>query len=518
MYGSIDGLSSSLPTTIGDGGGAGGSSLAAMTASAIAPQHPLGGSFDDSFLISSRERCSSGSDKERIGLGVLTGVGGKSSTGLRDRSYTDESVIYPAMTEEQRNLRIDMMADEFGEMYLQTKNKGTGRHRKKIASRAKGGIFRSRKSKRRIYSCCLGSEIDTGRLQEHLNAVAMDPHSPARHKWKTKLYTDTLHLYREMPLDSFPSPGTPSAFAYPTTPTSVSSSVTTHSPPHALDTMNTIDGASNIASASHASLSGTAANFDHGDGVVRREIHDLSVKFYDPHVSEVFVFEFGAVVCWGFWRGEERDLLDRIADFVTQERIAQAAVLDNEDDVAFIVTPSSPLLSPGEQTPDISISSDVLQLSDITTTEQRLAISFAMGQSCVLAVFESQIEMKIPKYNALPLTLSRFGKVSMTCAMVGQMIGELFVIKHDLNLHTDILDTPDFFWEQEKYMKEYDLAWNYLEMTSRVDVLNKRMDMIKDLLDMLQRQVEHNELMRLDWMIIWLIIIFCSLEVGALLM
>jgi uncharacterized Rmd1/YagE family protein len=44
------------------------------------------------------------------------------------------------------------------------------------------------------------------------------------------------------------------------------------------------------------------------------------------------------------------------------------------------------------------------------------------------------------------------------------------------------------------------------------------MDMIKDLLDMLQRQVEHNELMRLDWMIIWLIIIFCSLEVGALLM
>jgi uncharacterized Rmd1/YagE family protein len=425
------------------------------------------------------------------------------------------------MTEQQRNLRIDMMADEFGEMYLQTKNKGTGRHRKKIASRAKGGIFRSRKSKRRIYSCCLGSEIDTGRLQEYLNAVAADPNSPARHKWRSKLYTDTLHLYREMPPDAFPSPGTPSAAAYPNTPTSVSSSVAGFSPHRAVDATDTLGrnlGANASATATSSSLSATAAQFDLGDGVTRREVHDLSVKFYDPHVSEVFVFEFGAVVCWGFWRGEERDLLNRIAEFVTQGKIAPAAVQDNEDDVAFIVTPPAPVLSPGVPAADISISSDVLQLSEMTTTEQRLAISFAMGQSCVLAVFEAQIEMKIPKYNSLPQTLSRFGKVSMTCPMVGQMIGELFVIKHDLNLHTDILDTPDFFWEQEKYMKEYDLAWNYLEMTSRVDVLNKRMDMIKDLLDMLQRQVEHSELMRLDWMIIWLIIIFCSLEVGALLM
>ena len=25
-------------------------------------------------------------------------------------------------------------------------------------------------------------------------------------------------------------------------------------------------------------------------------------------------------------------------------------------------------------------------------------------------------------------------------------IGEVFVIRHDVNLHTEILDTPDFFW------------------------------------------------------------------------
>lgn len=551
MYGSIDGLSSSLPTNMPGGGGVSsmsGMNTAAATTTTTAGgaggmmMMPMGGSFDDSFLTSSRDRCSSGSDRERGG----GGGGGKASIGLRDRSYTDDSAAYPSMTtmtEEQRNLRIDKMADEFGELYLQSKNKGTGRHRKKVASRAKGGVFRSRKSKRRIYSCCLGSEIDTARLQEYLNSVAADPKSPSRHRWKSKLYTDTLHLYREMPPDAFPGTPTGGSMAYVNTPTSVSSSATAYSPPqpHRLVDATDILGplGNNRPGRNSSSALGSSSHLtsdqqgDIGGGVgnssgVGRDVHDLSVKFYDPSVSEVFVFEFGAVVCWGFWRGEERDLLDRITEFVTQGKIAPAAVPDNEDDVAFIVVPSGPLGSPerggggyiGEVllAPEVSISSDVLQLSEMTTTEQRLAISFAMGQSCVLAVFEAQIEMKIPKYNAVPLTLSRFGKVSMTCATIGQMIGELFVIKHDLNLHTDILDTPDFFWEQEKYMKEYDLAWNYLEMTSRVDVLNKRLDMIKDLLDMLQRQMEHNELMSLDWIIIWLIVLYCLLEVAALFM
>ena len=31
------------------------------------------------------------------------------------------------------------------------------------------------------------------------------------------------------------------------------------------------------------------------------------------------------------------------------------------------------------------------------------------------------------------------------------IVGEIFVIRHEVNLHSDILDTPDFFWEEKKY-------------------------------------------------------------------
>lgn len=33
----------------------------------------------------------------------------------------------------------------------------------------------------------------------------------------------------------------------------------------------------------------------------------------------------------------------------------------------------------------------------------------------------------------------------MTERKLGQMIGEVFVIRHDVNLHTEILDTPGAF-------------------------------------------------------------------------
>jgi len=42
----------------------------------------------------------------------------------------------------------------------------TGRQRKRIAARSKGGEFQARRRKRRVYFCCLGSEIDVEKLAD----------------------------------------------------------------------------------------------------------------------------------------------------------------------------------------------------------------------------------------------------------------------------------------------------------------------------------------------------------------
>ena len=42
----------------------------------------------------------------------------------------------------------------------------TGRQRKRMAARSKGGEFQARRRKRRVYFCCIGSEIDVEKLAD----------------------------------------------------------------------------------------------------------------------------------------------------------------------------------------------------------------------------------------------------------------------------------------------------------------------------------------------------------------
>ena len=212
---------------------------------------------------------------------------------------------------------------------------------------------------------------------------------------------------------------------------------------------------------------------------------------------------------WGFPAGEQLELLNIVREFVSKGRVALEESLSCDDDMAFITVAAL-------ENSKVTVSNDVMTLPDDTSAKQRLALSFAMGQSTILAVFESRVEHKVQEYKYIPETLASSGKIKIPSKKIGTMIGEIFVIRHDLNLHTDILDTPDFFWEEEKYVPEYKMLWRYLEMDGRVEVLNKRLDMLKELLDVLQQQMENAHASKLEWIVIWLIVIEVVVELAAI--
>ena len=56
----------------------------------------------------------------------------------------------------------------------------------------------------------------------------------------------------------------------------------------------------------------------------------------------------------------------------------------------------------------------------------------------------------------------------------------------------------------------------YLEMSGRTEVLNKRLDMLRELLDVLQQQMENAHSVKLEWIVIWLIVIEVVLQVLAI--
>jgi uncharacterized Rmd1/YagE family protein len=191
--------------------------------------------------------------------------------------------------------------DEFGGRQNYYQQKGTGRQRKKVASRGKGGEFQAKRRKRRVYACCIGSEIDTIQLVEYFKNAPTDS-KITQSNWLTEMYTDTLRIYRNSVL--------------------VKTST---------NKLLSEDGQEEPVFYSYAT--GESKGLGQlNDSQRSAVLNDLSIKFHDPYCKEIFVYEFGAVVFWGFPAGEEIDLLSIIREFVSKGRVTQeesTAVITN---------------------------------------------------------------------------------------------------------------------------------------------------------------------------------------------
>lgn len=366
----------------------------------------------------------------------------------------------------------------------------SGRQRKKQAVRTKGGEFQARRKKRRVYFCSISSEIDVEKIYDDITLGLNDLSA-----WKRCLYTNVLHLYLSSDESTNYEQHEPSFLA---------------SPIDEMERSKTVDEARGGPAFSLEPPLPEAISRDDPDipfsPTTNSDAYPLTSQMWASGNKEVFVFDFGAIVFWGFSLGEEENLLAYIRSFTLLEDnlLIEEEFTAGEDDMAFVAS--------SDTYGEISIANDVFTLPDDSTVRQRLAISFAIAQSSVLAIFEARIEKKVDEFKYIPERFAKDGGIKLSSKKLGRMIGDVFVIRHDVNLHTEILDTPEWFWGNEDVVHLYKLLYEYLEMTGRTEILNKRLDMLKQLLSMLQQQNESEHNVKLEWIIIWLIIVSVALE------
>ncbi len=135
----------------------------------------------------------------------------------------------------------------------------------------------------------------------------------------------------------------------------------------------------------------------------------------------------------------------------------------------------------------------------------KLAISTSLAQNIKLTFFENFIQDTIENNSAIPIVLAKTGKIALSRKEIAKKIGELFLVKSKINLHYDLLDTPEFFWDYPEYELHYEKVARYLDVKARVDVLNKKVEVIQELLDMLSNEQNHRYSSLLEWIIIILI-------------
>ncbi|CAI5744497.1 unnamed protein product [Peronospora destructor] len=230
-------------------------------------------------------------------------------------------------------------------------------------------------------------------------------------------------------------------------------------------------------------------------------IHSSCVPVSD-HLSVVpfqqkdaFYFATGCAVFWGLTRAEEQAHLVALAVFSVGP-VKQVEV----EDMDYMYGDSS------------IICNDAITLSSNRASE-KLAVSFAMAQSSKLDVFEERVEETIRETKHVPQNLAATGSIQYSQGDISKLIGRLFIERSDVNLNSDMLDEPDFFWEDDEYEPLYKKVMKYLSVDNRVQILNTRLDILRELLDVLSQQLAHQHDTKLEMIVIWLIVAEVAVQV-----
>lgn len=77
----------------------------------------------------------------------------------------------------------------------------------------------------------------------------------------------------------------------------------------------------------------------------------------------------------------------------------------------------------------------------------KLAISHAIAQSTKLCLFEERMAKTMLQAHHIPKRLALTGSLGMKREEVYRLSGELFRLRVDANLSSNILDVPEFFWD-----------------------------------------------------------------------
>jgi uncharacterized Rmd1/YagE family protein len=210
---------------------------------------------------------------------------------------------------------------------------------------------------------------------------------------------------------------------------------------------------------------------------------------YNGIQIDAFIFPYGAMVLWNISSDEKIPFVDEIREF-EYGQVERVEV----DDFTFGYGDKTSFLDDHITLPDHEILTKV-------------AISHGIAQSVKLGAFEFTISKTFEKNKHIPENLAKRGKIPLSRKEIRKKMGELFLERSYVNLHVDVLDTPEFFWEYPELEPFYLMVATELDIEDRGIILNQRLDVVKELFGMLNDELNHQHSSRLELTIVILIVI-----------
>ncbi|XP_068195107.1 required for meiotic nuclear division protein 1 homolog isoform X2 [Antennarius striatus] len=233
---------------------------------------------------------------------------------------------------------------------------------------------------------------------------------------------------------------------------------------------------------------------------------DMTAKPDDG--AQIFFFREGSVI---FWNVEDKTIKTvlRILERHELQPYEVALVHWENEEIKYSITEKNTKLERG----NFILNS---QMDPQETILEKFAFSNALCLSVKLAIWEESLDSFVDSIQTIPETLKSGKRVKLSAAEVMKKIGELFTLRHFINLRSDLLLTPDFYWDRENLEKLYDMTCQFLSINRRVKVVNEKLIHCGELTDLMRSHLNEKHSLRLEWMIVILITIEILFELAKM--
>lgn len=143
---------------------------------------------------------------------------------------------------------------------------------------------------------------------------------------------------------------------------------------------------------------------------------------------------------------------------------------------------------------------------------EQYTFSNALSLSVKLGIWEASLAKYVDSMAFVTEDLKHGNKIKISRHEMLRKTGELFALRHLINLSSDLLDTPDFYWDREHLETLYSQTCNYFNISKRTRVMNEKLNHCVELADLISSNLNDIHHVRLEKIIIYLILIEVMFE------
>ncbi|XP_071448316.1 required for meiotic nuclear division protein 1 homolog isoform X2 [Hetaerina americana] len=225
---------------------------------------------------------------------------------------------------------------------------------------------------------------------------------------------------------------------------------------------------------------------------------------FDTEPRDIYFFREGSVVLWNISDLECTNILNFLKKF-EENSYPETLVSDECETMKYTYS---------DQIKKACLQDEVILFNDLDVPDlEKYTFSNAVGLSVKLGVLEASLDLYIDSVRSVTEDLRQGKHINMSREEVLRKIGELFALRHMINLSSDLLDTPDFYWDRQDLENLYHKMCLYFSIAKRTRVMNEKLNHCMELVELLSSHLNDRHHIRLEWMIIILIMVEVLFEI-----